>query len=515
MSQTIRTYTLLTVALMASLSLGISQESAHWCGTDINAQQILLHRIEENKESMYQTPVQFRDIQYVPVRFHLLANDDGSGLLAKHLILNQLCLLNEDFEPLGIQFYLYNGFNEIFNTEAYTNHSDNLQILRLAKDPDALNIFLPEDANPPNQGGSGVVLGYYDPSNDWLVIARSEVGKDDLTFPHEVGHFFSLAHPFVGWESAPWEEAIHGNPVTQILSPDGTLVELVDGSNCENAADKVCDTAADYLFGFGWTSCDFTPSVTDRNGDELDPDEKLWMNYFFGCNADEYYFTDMQQQLMIQDLSSPRRDYLRRTETPDITPITEAPTIITPAEEEEVPFYNAVNMSWSEVEGADYYLLQVALIPNFSPLFTHFDDFVEGTSITLEALDSNRTYYWRVRPISDFQVCTDFTEIHTFDTGSSFSTQQGNDDIAAFEVRRNPARLSEGLQLNIQANTVSSGDIKLYNLSGQLVRDYGAQDFSVGENSVNLPLGSLETAIYILCLDTPSGLLTRKILITQ
>lgn len=514
MSRNIHIYILLATAFIASSSVGICQQNTLWCGTDIAAQQLLLERLDENKKAMHQEAVNFREIQYVPVKFHLLGNDDGTGILANHLVLNQLCLLNEDFESIGIQFYIHNGFNKIFNTNAYTNHSDNLQILRLSKAPDALNIFIPEDATPPNQDGPGVVLGYYDPTNDWLVIAKSEVGKDELTFPHEMGHFFSLSHPFVGWESEPWEEAIHGNQVTQVLSPDGTLAELVDGSNCENAADKICDTAADYLFGFGWTSCDFTPSVTDRNGDELDPDEKLWMNYFFNCNADDYYFSDMQQQLMLQDLNSPGRQYLHQGETPNLSPITSIPTIISPKEEEELPFYNAVNMSWNEVEGADAYLLQIALIPNFSPLFTHYDDIVDGTSITLEVLDSNRTYYWRVRPISDLQVCTEFTPIQTFDTGSSFSTQ-GNDDIAAFEVLQNPAKLSDGLRLNIQANVASSGNIKLYNLSGQLVRDYGLNDFTIGKNNINFPLGGLETAIYILSLDTSSGLLTRKILITQ
>ena len=80
--------------------------------------------------------------------------------------------------------------------------------------------------------------------------------------PHEMGHFFGLSHTFQG---------------------NGT--ELVDGSNCTTAGDKICDTPADpfvpgesmddYLDG-----CTFISAKTDANGDFYVPDVGNIMSYY-------------------------------------------------------------------------------------------------------------------------------------------------------------------------------------------------------------------------------------------
>ena len=98
-------------------------------------------------------------------------------MVLQERVLLQLCLLNEYFEELNIQFYIKDGFNYILNDQAYEEHSSATNVLSFHKRDDALNIFIPEDANPPNQNGPGVVLGYYDPVNDWLVIDKGEIGK--------------------------------------------------------------------------------------------------------------------------------------------------------------------------------------------------------------------------------------------------------------------------------------------------------------------------------------------------
>jgi len=332
---------------------------------------------------------------------------------------------------------------------------------------------------------------------------------------HEVGHFFSLSHPFVGWEPEPWEESIHGNPVDQFLAPDNqTPVELANGSNCFNAGDEVCDTPADYLFGFGWNSCNFDREVRDINGELLEPDELLWMNYFFNCDVDQYYFSDMQQQLIQQDLNSNRRSYLRSDFTPSLNPVEGVPEAISPKEGEQISFFNSVNLSWTEVAGAESYLLQVSLLPNFSGSFIAYDEVVNGTSLVLEGLEQDRTYYWKVRPFSAYQTCIDFSESYSFDTGSDISTQ-GNDQVSAFEVLQNPIRSNQSIQLKIQANEAFSASLRLYNTQGQVAREFGEPAIVAGENELNLPIGDLATGIYFLALDTDAGLLTKSLLIRQ
>lgn len=506
-------YLNLSVFLVIMLPLFVSAQGAGlWCGTSVSDQLQILERLDRNKAAMHEQAVVFRDFQYVPIKFHLVGRTDSSGMVAKDRVLRMLCLLNEDFAPLNIQFYIKDGFSLIYNDDIFEDHGNNTDFLRLVKDENALNIFLPEDADPPNQTGLGQILGYYSPSQDWLVIDKSEVGKDDLTIPHEVGHFFGLAHPFVGWEPEPWEESIHGNPVDRTISPDGqTIVELANGNNCASAGDRVCDTPADYLFGFGWNSCNFTPAVRDRFGDLLNPDELLWMNYFFGCDPDDYYFSDMQQQLIQQDLDSEERDFLKTGFQPNATAITELPTALAPATDETVSFFNSVNLSWSEVAGADAYLLQVALLPTFTTL-TVYDELVTGNAQIINTLEPGRTYYWRVRPIQFHQSCTGFSEIFVFKTGDDKSTQ-GNDLVSAFEIAQNPVRSNQNLELTIQSNAAFNGSLRLYGVNGQVAQEYGKIDFPIGESAYTLPLGDLTTGIYFLALDTEAGVLIKRLLV--
>ena len=78
---------------------------------------------------------------------------------------------------------------------------------------------------------------------------------------HEMGHYFSLYHT-------------HGK------TNSGTTDELVNGSNCSSAGDDVCDTPADpNLSGLVNSSCQYTGSGKDANGDTYVPNPRNMMSY--------------------------------------------------------------------------------------------------------------------------------------------------------------------------------------------------------------------------------------------
>lgn len=494
-----------------------AQQNHLWCGTVGEDAAIIQERLRENKAALLNNPVVTRDIMYVPVKFHLVAKTDGTGMVAKHRVLDQLCIMNEDYAELGIQFYIKNGFNYIYNNTVYSNHQATQNtIMTFQRDNSAINIYLPENADPPNQTGPGVVLGYYSPIKDWLVIAKGEVGKQGLTFTHEMGHFFSLNHPFYGWEPDPWNDTDHGNPVMMTIAPDGfTPIELVNGSNCETAGDEVCDTPADYLFGFGWDNCDYTPDVRDRNNQQLDPDERLWMNYFFGCNANEYYFTDMQQQLIIQDYNSSRRNYIRSSFVPTLTEITETPTLVSPANTEQLEFYNNINLEWTEVPGAEAYILQIALVPTFpASTLTVYDEVVYGTSKVISGLEANRTYYWRVRPFSAYRTCTDFSNTINFKTGALVSSRD-NELVELFNVSPNPIPNGQELTVSIRSGNSFESRLRLFNITGQAVRDFGSFTVQTGPNNFALPINGLDAGVYLLALDSEQGQIFQRVVVAR
>jgi hypothetical protein len=111
----------------------------------------------------------------------------------------------------------------------------------------------------------------------WIGKNCADVG----TIAHELGHYFSLDHPFA-------------NPGT----------ELVNESNCATAGDQVCDTPADpYVYGQAISNyidanCLFTYTGKDANGSYYDPDVSNIMSYYSPCIC--LKFTHDQYEKMAQ-----------------------------------------------------------------------------------------------------------------------------------------------------------------------------------------------------------------------
>ena len=192
-------FTFLVLALLTT-TVGFSQEQINPCGTIGDFIGPIEERLLQNLATLEEDPIQTRDIQYVPIRFHLVGKSDGSGRVTETRVLDQLCILNEDYAPMEIQFYLKgnNYFNYINNTTVYDNHANTINtFMTFQRDNGALNIFIVNDAAPPGDNSLGVTLGYYYPfvGKDWIVVRKDEVGNIKSTLPHEVGHFFQPAAP--------------------------------------------------------------------------------------------------------------------------------------------------------------------------------------------------------------------------------------------------------------------------------------------------------------------------------
>jgi len=52
---------------------------------------------------------------YVPLTIHLLGTDEGVGFFSINSLLSALCTLNEDFEPVKIQFFIEGEINYLAN----------------------------------------------------------------------------------------------------------------------------------------------------------------------------------------------------------------------------------------------------------------------------------------------------------------------------------------------------------------------------------------------------------------
>ncbi|NNF21648.1 MAG: hypothetical protein HKN67_06885, partial [Saprospiraceae bacterium] len=338
-----------------------AQAQAFKCGTDQS--DAFMEDLIRNKKNWDNTMQKAQVERFVPVQFHLIANNDGSGRVDPRTVLKSLCELNENYDSLELRFYLADEMNEINNTQINNNPGGNASAsaMRNAKNNAAMNVFVIDDS------GEGVA-GFYTQGGDYIVVNQNQLLLDRHTTEHEVGHFFTLAHTHRGWEDQPYDPAIHGDTVlvtTVNSSQSPTIgVELVDGSNCGNlgwnnplAGDGICDTPPDYGFGQRCNCCNMGWTVYDRNGDLIEPMLNNVMSYSENCSP--WNFTPQQVLAVKTSYDSDRRAYLRVNEVSDYTPLTEGSVIVSPMNLETIDSYNGVLLEWESVPNAEEYIITV------------------------------------------------------------------------------------------------------------------------------------------------------------
>ena len=490
------------------------QHNSNWCGTSLEDNILIKERMMKNRVEMANWVDTRTAIIWVPIKFHIVGNSGGSDHVSELKVFEMLCAVNEDYADLEIQFYLKDGnFNYLNNTTANTNprsFAGDFQ-LSAAKVNNALNIFIVKTI--PSFGGGGNTLGYFDPNTgaDWIVLQRDQVsGPAAETLTHELGHFFSLPHTFLGWDGDYWDDTF-GIPVGP-LSPGGIPNEYVNGSNCTTAGDGICDTYANYGLGFGYPSCNYTGPCQDPNGDLLSTvvQEENYMAYFIGCASE---FTPDQKALMVMDLNSPQRNYLGAGNVvPESAAIASAPNLVEPINGEVTPLYNVVNFDWDPVAGANRYLVEVDRTNTFS--FAPETKIVSGTSTSFQdVFDDNRTYYWRVKAFNEGNPCGPVTAVQSFKTGT-LSAVNEIASVKEWKVSPNPVHNNQFLNVEVITDSSFDADVKLYNISGKLIQNR-AHTFAAGTSNLSIDIEGLAVGMYMLHVESEVGVLTEKIVVTK
>lgn len=507
----------LIVILSLIVASTISGQVVSVCGTSEEDQLVIRERLRADKQALENGGVRERGVlQYIPIHYHIVGDSNGDGKHKEAGILDQLCDLNAAYAPLEMRFYLnphptYGLFNRsINNNNVYSNQS-NTFLMNTRRHTAAINVFVVETPAS-NSGNPGVVLAYYNPNTDWIVERKTETkGGNNATLPHEVGHFFSLNHTFYGYESNPFGPGDAGWPTAPVVSPGGQATERVNGTNCQTAADEICDTPPDYNFGLDQGNClTYTGGAKDPLGTLVDPMEINFMSYFSGCGTN-YLFTPNQQSVMLADRNNSSRNYLNNNFTPVATEInTPTDLLISPAQSEVSQYYDEVLLSWQPVTGATHYLLEVDISSAFNtPLSKSY--VTTATSQLVLDLTANKTYQWRVRPFNQFVTCATARQ-RSFKT-STVSAVPQLPGLSGWQIAPNPAHPGTPISAAIQTDRPIDLTLRLIDAAGRPLTTLLPISLGIGEHNIPLPTIPLPTGIYFAQIFSEKGTSTRKVII--
>lgn len=287
-NENFKTAALLGLALCFCSPL-ISQKNA--CGTSFDPVKALRYeekmadKLADFTKAFIQNE-QFRKsmTKVVPVKFHIVRMSNGSGGVDHSIIANELMIVNERYAP-DLQFAECGDVDYINSNEYFTltSFSEGTQMSFLYNEPDVMNVYFVGDAD----GYCGWANFSTSLPTDYIVIDNA-CASNTSTLAHEIGHYFNLYHT---------HDTSFG-------------AECANGSNCNFAGDRLCDTPADpNLSGEVNTSCEYTGNDLDPcSSQAYNPDPTNIMSYSRKACRD--YFSP-QQRAKVVFTADNGRSYLR------------------------------------------------------------------------------------------------------------------------------------------------------------------------------------------------------------
>ena len=495
-----------------------SASAQHWCGTDHD--KAFMDRAGEMTQYSNSNPLVRKvvDKRYVPLKFHLVADSQGNGRIPESLVYTQVCRLNEQYDSLGFVFYIDGGFNYPDNTVMYDHQTGAQSQYAGARNqfPKSVNVFLVNEIrlNSQNPDDTGTA-GYYSGGWDGLVVRKSNFDEDNnVTFGHELGHHFSLAHPHVGWEDDPYDPQVYGETVTvltvgSVQTGGGVPVELMNEVNCATAGDRICDTPPDYGFtqNAGATFTCHNPwegIVKDRNGVLIVAIPNSVMGY---NSCDIITFTHGQANNMRSNYDTRvNQNVINSSYIPDTTEITESISTIEPTAFSTVEFFNEVLFSWSPVEGAHGYKVVLSGTAEFEFETTE-------PEIVVNDLAPGASYSWTVYPINEIGTCIDAPATILFFTSSDeVSSTNEIDLVTNLNVHPNPI-VDQSFTISFESESQLDASINVYDVSGKAIIRNLQQLIQQGNNSIPVQLNNAPVGLYNLIINTSEGIISEKLIV--
>ncbi len=480
-----------------------------FCGTVDDGS--MRERLLRNRALVDRIEIREDEWIFVPIQFHIVTKSDGTGGIDEAKVIAELCNINTRYAPYKIKYYLNGDFNYIKSTRLYNAPGSILGVNKIKtnkkKYPNAISMFIVDNIPSDNEEG-GEVLGYFSPPLDVLVVRKSQFAINGQTTVHELGHFFTLDHPFLGWGCAPYDPEKHGNPVNILETECGFEIEFADGSNCETAGDMICDTPPDYMTGITDENrdCKMDYVVLDYHGDTVKTMTNNYMSYYFNCY--DYKFTPMQIEAYKSSFYSKDRDYLRQGQVePDTSALDLSEfNMITPKNGSKLEHYDEVYLEWTPVENAFGYIVHVE-----RQGVDILSQVVNGKSHALiKGLEPEKWYRFKIIPYSKTDGCTIESELYKFRTGKWTVSNKEIAEADGISVYPNPVQ-GDLLHLDSHEN-YGNVQYKIVNVLGKVV---DSRSININGGVSTIDVSNIVTGYYNLVIETENKKFLRKTFVKQ
>lgn len=180
---------------------------------------------------------------------HIVRDAAGEAGVMEASITNQVNVMNQYFDPICVTFEVCEfRYIDNFQYDSLEQFSEWQAMDIKYHENNRINMFFVTFASP--TVGFTALNGIQFLETGGICVVKSAV----TAMSHEMGHYFGLYDTY-----------------------ESTVAELVDGSNCANAGDSICDTPADpYVSGDNvnnyLSGCRFISELKDANDEYYNPD---------------------------------------------------------------------------------------------------------------------------------------------------------------------------------------------------------------------------------------------------
>ena len=282
------------------------------------------------------------------------------------------------------------------------------------------------------------------------------------------------------------------------------VVERLDGSNCGEAGDLMCDTPPDYL-SFLWTCNEDAESPyvqEDPAGQSFRTDGTNYMTYSDDACVNSF---SQQQVMMMRDVAQGPRDYLLYNQVIPQTPLENSIHFLWPENNTSVAAEDSVTLQWTPTEGSQFYALEFGRKVSNNFYVPIAKNVVTTSTDYAVPVQPGFNYYWILTAFNRYDLCE--TVIDTSFFGVSPLTSAKEITMKTLSIYPNPT--TDQIHWDIPEDNGTSQYITIHNLQGQSILTWEEL------TDRTLEINELSPGLYFLNIKTAKDSYGSKLLISS